>query len=100
MHDSAVDIWALRCSIVEMFTKKPSWNFKPGTNRVPLLIKIEVSHEFLGIPQELYKEGKDFLGKCFVKDSKRHPCSLLNTSILQNPATIEIEDEGFLGVYE
>ncbi|KAK8986261.1 hypothetical protein V6N11_013755 [Hibiscus sabdariffa] len=87
MHDSAVDIWALRCSIVEMFTKKPSWNFKPGTNRVPLLIKIEnfkpgtnlvpllikigVIDELPRIPQELSEKGKYFLGKCFVKDPKR-----------------------------
>ncbi|KAK8673144.1 hypothetical protein V6N13_111496 [Hibiscus sabdariffa] len=71
VYDSAVDIWALGCSIVEMFTGKPAWNFKAGTNPVALLIKIGASDELPGIPQELSEEGKDFLGKCFVKDPKR-----------------------------
>ncbi|KAB1998567.1 hypothetical protein ES319_D12G097800v1 [Gossypium barbadense] len=67
-YDSAVDIWALGCAIVEMFTGKPAWNFKPGTNLAALLIRIGVGDELPGIPQELSEEGKDFLGKCFVKD--------------------------------
>ncbi|GMI68076.1 mitogen-activated protein kinase kinase kinase 19 [Hibiscus trionum] len=71
VYDSAVDIWALGCAIVEMFTGKPAWNFKPGTNLMPLLIKIGISDELPGIPQDLSEEGKDFLEKCFVKDPKK-----------------------------
>ncbi|KAE8693321.1 hypothetical protein F3Y22_tig00110813pilonHSYRG00162 [Hibiscus syriacus] len=71
VYDSAVDIWALGCAIVEMFTGKPAWNFKPGTNLAALLIKIGVSDELPGIPQVLSEEGQDFLGKCFVKDPKK-----------------------------
>ncbi|OMO56648.1 hypothetical protein CCACVL1_26386 [Corchorus capsularis] len=67
-YDSPVDIWALGCAIVEMFTGKPAWNFKPGSNVAALLIKIGVSDESPVIPTELSDEGKDFLGKCFVKD--------------------------------
>ncbi|XVF61180.1 hypothetical protein PTKIN_Ptkin08bG0109300 [Pterospermum kingtungense] len=67
-YDSAVDIWALGCAIVEMFTGKPAWN---SQNVAALLIKIGVSDELPGIPQELSEEGKDFLGKCFVKDPKK-----------------------------
>ncbi|KAG4153914.1 hypothetical protein ERO13_D03G023900v2 [Gossypium hirsutum] len=69
-YDSPVDIWAFGCAIVEMFTGKPAWNFEPGTNMAGLLIKIGVSDEVPGIPLELSEEGKDFLGKCFVKDPK------------------------------
>ncbi|XVF17677.1 hypothetical protein REPUB_Repub10bG0144100 [Reevesia pubescens] len=69
-YDSPVDIWALGCAIVEMFTGKPAWNLKPGGNVAALLIKIGVSDELPGIPEELSEEGKDFLGKCFVKDPK------------------------------
>ncbi|XVE87113.1 hypothetical protein DITRI_Ditri18aG0090100 [Diplodiscus trichospermus] len=69
-YDSPVDIWALGCAIVEMFTGKPAWNFKPGTNVAALLIKIGVSDELPAIPEKLSEEGKDFLGKCFVKDPK------------------------------
>ncbi|XP_022739952.1 mitogen-activated protein kinase kinase kinase 18-like [Durio zibethinus] len=67
-YDSPVDIWALGCAVVEMFTGKPAWNFKPGTNVAALLIKIGVSDEVPAIPAELSEEGRDFLGKCFVKD--------------------------------
>ncbi|XWS41902.1 hypothetical protein CRYUN_Cryun17cG0122000 [Craigia yunnanensis] len=70
VYDSPVDIWALGCSIVEMFTGKPAWNFEPGTNVAALLIKIGVSDELPAIPETISEEGKDFLGKCFVKDPK------------------------------
>ncbi|KAL4376192.1 hypothetical protein GQ457_02G007890 [Hibiscus cannabinus] len=70
-YDSPVDIWALGCAMVEMFTGKPAWNFKPGTNVAALLIQIGASDELPGIPQDLSQEGKDFLGKCFVKDPKK-----------------------------
>ncbi|KAE8707052.1 hypothetical protein F3Y22_tig00110387pilonHSYRG00726 [Hibiscus syriacus] len=71
VYDSAVDIWALGCAIVEMFTGKAAWNFKPGTNMAALLFKIGVSDQLPGIPQDLSEEGKDFLRKCFVKDPKK-----------------------------
>ncbi|KAE8671612.1 protein RALF-like 34-like [Hibiscus syriacus] len=70
-YDSPVDIWALGCAIVEMFTGKPAWNFKPGRNVAALLIQIGTSDELPGIPEDLSEEGKDFLGKCFVKDPKK-----------------------------
>ncbi|KAE8704794.1 protein RALF-like 34-like [Hibiscus syriacus] len=70
-YDSPVDIWALGCAIVEMFTGKPAWNFKPGTNVAALLIQIGTSNELPGIPEDLSDEGKDFIGKCFVKDPKK-----------------------------
>ncbi|XWS29835.1 hypothetical protein CRYUN_Cryun24cG0063900 [Craigia yunnanensis] len=69
-YGSPVDIWALGCTIVEMFTGKPAWNFKPGTNVAALLIKIGVSDDLPAIPAKLSEEGKDFLGKCFIKDPK------------------------------
>ncbi|XP_007029410.2 PREDICTED: mitogen-activated protein kinase kinase kinase NPK1 [Theobroma cacao] len=67
-YDSPVDIWALGCAIVEMFTGKPAWSFKPGSNVAALLIKIGVSDELPVVPAELSEDGKDFLSKCFVKD--------------------------------
>ncbi|GMI68823.1 mitogen-activated protein kinase kinase kinase 19 [Hibiscus trionum] len=70
-YDSQVDIWALGCAMVEMFTGKPAWNFKPGTNVAALLIQIGATDELPAIPEDLSEEGKDFLGKCFVKDPKK-----------------------------
>ncbi|MBA0570140.1 hypothetical protein Golob_003824, partial [Gossypium lobatum] len=77
-----VDIWALGCAVVEMFTGKPAWNLKPGANMADLLIKIGASDELPGIPRELSGEGKDFLVKCFSRDpNKRWTAEML----LQHP---------------
>ncbi|KAF2295273.1 hypothetical protein GH714_032405 [Hevea brasiliensis] len=69
-YDSPCDIWALGCALVEMVTGKPAWNCKPETNIAALMIRIGVGDELPEIPQELSKEGKDFLSKCFVKDPR------------------------------
>ncbi|XVF59405.1 hypothetical protein PTKIN_Ptkin07bG0273200 [Pterospermum kingtungense] len=97
-YDSAVDIWALGCVIVEMFTGKPAWNFQPGTNVAALLIKIGVSDELPGIPEELSEEGKDFLRKCFVKDpNKRWTAEmLLNHPFMAAAASADDDDETVL----
>ncbi|KAL4352813.1 hypothetical protein GQ457_06G040310 [Hibiscus cannabinus] len=68
VYGSPVDIWALGCAVLEMITGKPAWDFEPGTSVAALLFRIGVSDELPGIPAELSEEGKDFLGKCFVKD--------------------------------
>ncbi|PPD90619.1 hypothetical protein GOBAR_DD12444 [Gossypium barbadense] len=82
VYESGVDIWALGCAVVEMFTGKPAWNLKPGANMADLLIKIGASDELPGIPRELSGEGKDFLGKCFSRDpNKRWTAEML----LQHP---------------
>ncbi|KAG8481602.1 hypothetical protein CXB51_026549 [Gossypium anomalum] len=84
VYDSGVDIWALGCAVVEMFTGKPAWNLKPGANMADLLIKIGASDELPGIPRELSGEGKDFLVKCFSRDpNKRWTAEML----LQHPFT-------------
>ncbi|KAE8686023.1 protein RALF-like 34-like [Hibiscus syriacus] len=94
-YDSPVDIWALGCAIVEMFTGKPAWNFKPGTNVAALLIRIGTSDELPRIPGDLSDEGKDFLGKCFVKDPKKRWTAemLLNHSFMADDEEEEEEEE-------
>ncbi|KAE8696221.1 protein RALF-like 34-like [Hibiscus syriacus] len=78
VYDFPVDIWALGCVVVEMFTGKTAWNLKPGSNMADLLIKIGVGDELPGIPGELSEEGKDFLRKCFSRDpSKRWTTEML-----------------------
>ncbi|MED6170403.1 hypothetical protein PIB30_030488 [Stylosanthes scabra] len=69
-YESPADIWALGCAVVEMFTGKPAWNVKSGTNMWSLLIRIGVSEEIPIVPEDLSEQGKDFLRKCFVKDPR------------------------------
>ncbi|XP_021897626.1 mitogen-activated protein kinase kinase kinase 18 [Carica papaya] len=73
-YDSPADIWALGCAVAEMVTSKPAWKCEDRTNIMALLIRIGVGDELPSIPDELSEEGKDFLGKCFVKDPKKR-CS-------------------------
>ncbi|XP_020205525.1 mitogen-activated protein kinase kinase kinase 17 [Cajanus cajan] len=70
-YEPPADVWALGCAVVEMVTGKPAWEVGSGSNIWSLLIRIGVGDELPKIPEELSQEGKDFLGKCFVKDPKK-----------------------------
>lgn len=67
-YESPCDIWALGCSVIEMFTGKPAWNFRPESNIYSLLMKIGIGEELPEIPRDLSEEGKDFVSKCLVKN--------------------------------
>ncbi|KAI3462749.1 hypothetical protein Pfo_019412 [Paulownia fortunei] len=80
------DIWALGCVVAEMLTGAPAWRCSDVAR---LLMRIGVGEEVPEIPGNLSEEGKDFLGKCFVKDpSKRWTAEML----LNHPF---ICDQGF-----
>ncbi|KAK6128687.1 hypothetical protein DH2020_037575 [Rehmannia glutinosa] len=71
----AADIWALGCVAAEMLTGSPAWRCSDVAS---LLMKIGVGDELPEIPKNLSSDGKDFLGKCFVKDpSKRWTAEML-----------------------
>jgi serine/threonine protein kinase len=70
-YESPADIWALGCAVVEMVTGKPAWNLEKDSNMWSLLLQIGAGEESPLIPQELSKEGKDFVEKCFVKDPRK-----------------------------
>ncbi|PHU13525.1 hypothetical protein BC332_14730 [Capsicum chinense] len=62
------DIWALGCVVTEMATGNPVWRC---LDIAKLLMVIGVGDQLPEIPEELSEEGKDFLGKCFVKDPRK-----------------------------
>ncbi|XP_004487421.1 mitogen-activated protein kinase kinase kinase 18-like [Cicer arietinum] len=70
------DVWSLGCTIVEMAT-----GFSPWTNvedPVTVLYRIAYSNDVPEIPCFLSEQAKDFLEKCFRRDSKeRWNCSQL-----------------------
>ncbi|XP_062155850.1 mitogen-activated protein kinase kinase kinase 20-like [Alnus glutinosa] len=70
-YEYPADIWALGCAVVEMVTGKPVWSFGSHVNICNLLLRIGVGEEVPQVPKELSFEGKDFLGKCFVKDPRK-----------------------------
>ncbi|XP_073125745.1 mitogen-activated protein kinase kinase kinase 20-like [Henckelia pumila] len=59
------DIWAIGCVVAEMVTGAPAWRC---SNLAGLLLTIGVGDEVPAVPENLSEEGKDFLGKCFVKN--------------------------------
>ncbi|XP_023517683.1 mitogen-activated protein kinase kinase kinase 17-like [Cucurbita pepo subsp. pepo] len=77
-YESPCDIWAVGCAVVEMLTGKPAWNFPMESNIYSLLLKIGIGEELPKIPKYISEEGKDFLGKCLVKDpAKRWTAEML-----------------------
>ena len=87
-YESPSDIWALGCAVAEMVTGKPVWNHKPESNIWALLLRIG-GEEVPEIPEELSEEGKDFLRKCFVKDSKKR----WTAEMLLNHAFVSDDDD-------
>jgi len=68
--ESPADIWALGCAVVQMVTGKPAWKVEKGSSMWSLMLRIGVGEEIPEIPENLSKEGKDFIEKCFVKDPR------------------------------
>ncbi|GJR37508.1 mitogen-activated protein kinase kinase kinase 17-like protein [Tanacetum coccineum] len=74
-QEPASDIWAVGCLVSEMVSGLPAWTCDDVSS---LLMKIGVGAEIPEIPGSLSDAGKDFLGKCFVKDaSKRWTAEML-----------------------
>ncbi|XP_071705574.1 mitogen-activated protein kinase kinase kinase 20-like [Rutidosis leptorrhynchoides] len=65
----ASDVWAFGCLVLEMLTGQPVWGCIDDV--CVLFMKIGVGAEIPEIPREISEAGKDFLGKCFVKDSSK-----------------------------
>lgn len=84
-YESPVDIWALGCAVAEMVSGKPAWNCGPEGNICELLLRIGVGGEVPQVPKELSFEGKDFLGKCFVKDPRKRWTAEM---LLQHPFVV------------
>ncbi|KNA08706.1 hypothetical protein SOVF_160260 [Spinacia oleracea] len=88
--ESPADVWALGCAVVEMVTGKPVWDLLPESDVSALLYRIAVGGESPKIPGNLCSEGKDFLGKCFVKNpNERWTAQML----LDHPFVSGLKDE-------
>ncbi|CAN1279632.1 Mitogen-activated protein kinase kinase kinase 20 [Linum perenne] len=70
---SAMDVWALGCTVLEMLTGKRPWE---GSKKEEVMREIEkgVHPE---IPEWLSEEGKDFVSNCFMGLSCRPPAYVL-----------------------
>ncbi|WOH10117.1 hypothetical protein DCAR_0729579 [Daucus carota subsp. sativus] len=69
-QESAADIWALGCLVLEMITGTLAWKCRRKSDFGGLMMRIGVGDEVPEIPKKLSKQGKDFLGKCFLKNPR------------------------------
>ncbi|KAL3622123.1 hypothetical protein CASFOL_033534 [Castilleja foliolosa] len=85
------DVWAVGCIVLEMLTGKPVWD---EFNSEEILAKIGVEKELPRIPDEISSEARDFLRRCFVRDSMfRFTCEmLLNHPFLQGFCADYVEE--------
>lgn len=88
-QESPADIWALGCLVSEMVTGAPAWGSRKDLNVGGLLMKIGAGEELPEIPGKLCDEGKDFLGKCFVKDPRERWTAEM---LLQHPFVSNYDD--------
>ncbi|PON43010.1 GPCR kinase [Parasponia andersonii] len=87
-YESASDIWALGCAVAEMVSGKPVWNHNAESSLWALLLRIG-GEELPEIPEEFSEEGKDFLRKCFVKDSRKR----WTAGMLLNHSFVSVDDD-------
>ncbi|GFP88225.1 mitogen-activated protein kinase kinase kinase a [Phtheirospermum japonicum] len=70
------DIWAMGCAVAEMAGGAPAWG--GFSDLAALMMRIGVGDEVPEVPGNLSDQGKDFLGKCFVRDpSQRWTAGML-----------------------
>ncbi|KAK2990825.1 hypothetical protein RJ640_004188 [Escallonia rubra] len=65
------DIWALGCTVLQLLTGKPPWDFKENEDKWNVLYRIGFSDK---LPEILWsgmsEEAIDFLRKCLVRDPR------------------------------
>ncbi|KAK7383097.1 hypothetical protein VNO78_28766 [Psophocarpus tetragonolobus] len=78
---TAIDIWSLGCTIIEMLTGKPPWSEVEGPSAM-----FKVLQESPPIPETLSSTGKDFLRQCFQRKPADRPSAakLLKHAFVQN----------------
>ncbi|XLR08524.1 hypothetical protein HN51_063527 [Arachis hypogaea] len=64
----SVDVWTLRCVVLEMITEEPLWHYLHDNDPIKVLYRIGFLDEVPEIPSHVSDEGKDFLAKCFKRD--------------------------------
>ncbi|KAB1207489.1 Serine/threonine-protein kinase BCK1/SLK1/SSP31 [Morella rubra] len=65
---SPLDIWSLGCMVIEMLTGNLAWTFKDMRT---LMFQIALGNEPPKIPETMSEVGKDFLGRCFVREPRK-----------------------------
>ncbi|CAE5960131.1 unnamed protein product [Arabidopsis arenosa] len=86
-YTSAVDIWSLGCTILEMATSKPPWSQFEG---VAAIFKIGNSEDTPEIPDHLSNDAKNFIRLCLQRNPTVRPTAsqLLEHPFLRNTTRV------------
>ncbi len=79
-HGRQADIWSVGCTVYEMFTGKPPWH--SIQDQVSALFHIASDPSPPPFPDMMNEQARDFLLKCFHRDSKERPNA---SKLLQHP---------------
>eukprot|EP01028_Stygiella_incarcerata_P001863 TRINITY_DN1347_c0_g1_i4.p1 TRINITY_DN1347_c0_g1~~TRINITY_DN1347_c0_g1_i4.p1 ORF type:complete len:605 (+),score=198.32 TRINITY_DN1347_c0_g1_i4:101-1915(+) len=69
---SAVDIWSVGCTVIEMMTEKPPWSTK-FSSPVAAMFHIADKEELPPFPTDISEEGISFLRLCFQRNPNDRP---------------------------
>ncbi|KAK9682332.1 hypothetical protein RND81_10G065600 [Saponaria officinalis] len=75
----AVDVWAVVCAVAEMLSGKSVWEVSPECDVGGLFVglvwgespKVDVFEVGKLGQVDIFLDGKDFISKCFIKDSSK-----------------------------
>lgn len=62
IHESLDDIWALGCTVIEMFTGYPPWLCQSSNDLI-----FQIQNDKPTIPEDISNMANDFLTKCFYR---------------------------------
>ncbi|GFZ17261.1 hypothetical protein Acr_26g0005310 [Actinidia rufa] len=95
IQEPPLDIWALGCIVLEMVTGKPPWFEKEDMDAEALLHMIGEGYESPKIPDEISREGREFLKGCFSRKSMFRFTAemLLNHSFLKGLVDDGVDDD-------
>lgn len=68
MYEAPMDVWALGCTVAEMFTGEHAVRFGANVGTQELLEAIRDGSAAPEIPESLSEDGKDFLKLCFLRE--------------------------------
>lgn len=85
VQEAPSDIWAFGCIAVEMLTGKPAWGPSNDVDPEVVLDRIGKNGELPKIPDDVSREGREFLKGCF----SRNPMFRLTADMLLNHKFLE-----------
>lgn len=69
-YEPCSDIWAVGCTVLQMITGKPAWKCDLETETCAILYRIGFTEKVPEMPSWVSEEGRDFLRKCLVRETK------------------------------